>query len=316
MPLAFLAALLTFASLLIPMIALLATLSTPLPARHRPDLTVESRSPQALQRSPAREHTGGNNLVYGGGPVMAGTSHIYAIFWEPHGNVSPRYNSLITRYFREVGSSPLYRLVRQYTQTGGGYPAGSVLAGSWVDHRPYPANPLLDSDIQDEVTRAQQMNGWHSSMRTMFFVFTERNEDICTDSTRTQCASSQYCAYHSAFGSNTIYAALPYIASFACTPYAGPNGDDADKTITGISHEQLEAATDPLGNAWVDSDGDEVADKCAQDFGQIDAQGANVVWNGEPYLVQEEWDNYTGTCRLNPGAQSLEKHLVKTSELR
>ncbi len=236
---------------------------------------------------------------------MAGISHTYAIFWEPTGNISPRYNSLIVRYFREIGNSPLYQIARQYKQAGGAFPAGSVLAGAWIDHRPYPANPLLDSDIQNEVARSQQIKGWRSSLQNMFFVFTERNKDICMDSTRTQCASNQYCAYHSAFGSNTIYAALPYIASFACTPYAGPNRDDADKTITGISHEQLEAATDPLGNAWTDADGNEIADKCAENFGQINAQGANVVWNGEPYLIQEEWDNRTGTCRLNPGLQSL-----------
>jgi hypothetical protein len=36
------------------------------------------------------------NLIYHGGPVMAGTSKDYAIFWEPTGSyVSPNYNSLI-----------------------------------------------------------------------------------------------------------------------------------------------------------------------------------------------------------------------------
>src|SRR5581483_2052536 len=34
----------------------------------------------------------GNNLNYGGGPVMVGTMHIYAIFWEPGNNVSASYN--------------------------------------------------------------------------------------------------------------------------------------------------------------------------------------------------------------------------------
>src|ERR1700681_2057736 len=41
-----------------------------------------------------------NNLVYNGGPVMAGAMHAYLIFWEPTGSfVSDSYNSLIQRYF-------------------------------------------------------------------------------------------------------------------------------------------------------------------------------------------------------------------------
>src|SRR5579859_1232245 len=50
-----------------------------------------------------------SNLLYHGGPVMGGTAHAYAIFWEPTGSfVSSTYNSLITRYFHDIGPSPLY----------------------------------------------------------------------------------------------------------------------------------------------------------------------------------------------------------------
>lgn len=232
---------------------------------------------------------------------MVGTSHTYAIFWEPTGNVAANYNGLIKRYFRDIGGSQLYRIARQYTQADGAFPANSVFAGSWVDTRPYPASRLRDSDVQNEVTRAQRVNGWHSSMQNIFFVFTQRNENICMDNAYSECASNQYCAYHNVFGSNnTIYATIPYIANFDCESNRGPNKNDADKTITGISHEQIEAATDPLGNAWVDAEGNEVADKCVGDFGPLNAAGADVVWNGDPYLVQEEWDNHTSQCRVSP----------------
>ncbi|HEU5383656.1 MAG TPA: hypothetical protein VFV38_50290 [Ktedonobacteraceae bacterium] len=241
-----------------------------------------------------------NNLGYGGGRVMVGTAHAYAIFWEPTGNVSARYNALIKRYFRDVGGSPLYQIARQYTQFDGRSPANAVLAASWVDSRPYLHSPLLDVDIQREVMRAQRINGWHSSLSNVFFVFTERNRNVCFDGSMTECTKNGYCAYHSAFGKNTIYAVVPYIASFDCDPYPGPNHDDADQTITALSHEQLEAATDPLGDGWIDSEGQEIADKCADDYGRSDAQGANVIWNRHLYLVQKEWDNHTGRCRLTP----------------
>jgi hypothetical protein len=262
----------------------------------------DSDDPLPFHASHATLHIVGNkqNLGYGDGPVMTGTTHTYAIFWEPKGNVDARYNSLINRYFGDVGSSPLYRLARQYKQANGGFPSNAVPAASWVDHRAYPRIPVLDQDIQNEVTHAQKVNGWHSSMHNIFFVFTERNINVCIDSTLSQCTRNGFCAYHSGFGSNTIYAALPYVASFQCDHHANPNHDDADKTITGLSHEQIEAATDPMGNAWIDAQGNEVADKCEQFYGQPNAQGADVVWNNHPYMVQKEWDNRTSSCRLTP----------------
>jgi len=253
----------------------------------------------------------GNNIPYNmGGPVMTGTAHVYAIFWEPTGNVSPNYNSLIKRYFGDVGGSPLYKNNNQYTQNGDPtlFPSSAVLAGSWVDTGAYPRSPLLDSDIENEVTHAQtqSFNNWSSSIDNVFFVFTQRNEDICLDSTLTKCASNTFCAYHSFFGTNTIYATMPYAASFGCNTGAragltgsSPNNDDADQTIDGTSHEQMEAATDPLLNAWIDLNTNiEIGDLCAFTFGPGNLQGADVLWNKDPYIVQQEWSNAISSCTL------------------
>ena len=240
----------------------------------------------------------GSNLAYNGGPVMGGTTNAYAIFWEPTGSVSANYNSLILRYFGDVGGTSLYNNNTQYSDSGGNVPSNTVLAGSWVDTSAYPESPLLDSDIQNEVSNAQSANGWSSSIDNVFFVFTEQNQDICFDSSYSQCASNTFCAYHSYFGSNTIYAAMPYAASFSCNPGYSPNNDDADQTINVTSHEQMEAATDPLLNAWTDSSGQEIGDKCAWTFGTVNSDGSNVNWNGDPYIVQQEWDNAQSGCVL------------------
>lgn len=249
------------------------------------------------------------NVPYQGGPVMGGTTNVYAIFWEPTGSVSANYNSLIQRYFGDVGSNALYGIAKQYTGTGGAgdFPAGSHLAGFWVDSGSYPETPLLDSDIQTEVTHAQTVNSWTSGIDNIFFVFLQSGENLCFDSTQTQCASNTFCAYHSFFGTHTIYAAMPYAASFNCDPEAfnapGPNSDDADQTINVASHEQMEAATDPLLNAWIDPNdpsGGEIGDKCNFTFGPlVNAQGADVVWNNNSYLVQQEWNNAINACSLS-----------------
>jgi len=252
-----------------------------------------------LHHQNASPLAGGNDLNYGGGPVMGGTTNVYAIFWEPTGNVSASYNGLIQRYFGDVGGSPLYNNNTQYSDSGGNIPSNSVLAGSWVDNGSYPESPLLDSDIQNEVSNAQNANGWSSSIDNVFFVFTEAGQDLCFDSSLSQCASNTFCAYHNFFGSNTIYAAMPYAASFSCNPGSSPNNDDADQTINVTSHEQMEAATDPLLNAWTDSSGQEIGDKCAWQFGPLDASGGDVNWNNDEYIVQQEWDNNVSGCVLS-----------------
>jgi hypothetical protein len=238
------------------------------------------------------------NLAYHGGPEMDGKANVYAIFWEPTGKVQSGYNSLIKRYFNDVNGSGLYLNNTQYHDSASGDPSAEHLAASWVDKSAYPESPLLDSDIQNEVSHAQQVKGWTSSIDNVFFVFLQANQNLCFDSSHSQCASNYFCAYHSYFGSNTIYAAMPYAASFLCNPGSSPNHNDADQTINVSSHEQMEAATDPLLNAWYDSSGNEIGDKCAWKFGPLNSSGGDVIWNGHSYIVQKEWDNHLTSCVL------------------
>ena len=240
-----------------------------------------------------------NNLVYHSGQVMEGTANAYAIFWEPTGSyVSPQYNSLIMQYFKDIGSSSLYHNDTQYKDTANIAPASAVLAGSWVDTAGYPSGTLSDAQIQAEVTHAQSVNGWSSSLSNLFFVFTAKGEQLCIDSST--CFGSTFCAYHGNFG-NTLYAAMPYTGTYlsGCGVPSSPNKDfDADSTINVTSHEQNEAATDPLGTAWYDSVGNEIGDKCAWKFGTLNSAGGDVTWNGHSYEVQKEWDNKVKGCVL------------------
>lgn len=243
----------------------------------------------------------GGNLQYGGGPVMGGTTHVYAIFWEPTGStVSANYNSLITRYFNDVGGTGLYNNNSQYTDSNNNAPTTTSFAASWVDTAAYPSSTLLDADIQNEVTNALTTNNWTASIDNIFFVFTSAGENVCFDSAQTQCSFTTFCGYHSYFSTNTIYAVIPYIGGVqGCDPSTGPNNDDADSAINVVSHEQMEAATDPLLNAWTDSSGQEIGDKCNFTFGPTAADGSDATWNNDPYIVQEEWDNAQNGCAMS-----------------
>lgn len=242
----------------------------------------------------------GNLIYHSPGPVQVGTANIFTIFWQPTNNVSSRYHSLLNQFYGDIGATGLYRNNTQYTQTGGAHPSSAKLAGTFVDTRAYPESPLLDSDIQSEVSHAQSVNGWTSAVGNLFVVFLERNQDLCFDSTHAQCASNTFCAYHSTFGTDTQYAAMPYAPSFSCraTGQTEPNNDETDLTINVASHEEIEAATDPLLNAWFDSSGNEIGDKCNFTFGTRNAGNGDLTINGHTYEVQKEWDNAKRACEM------------------
>lgn len=241
---------------------------------------------------------------------MGDTAKAYAIFWEPKGTfVGEGYNELLKRYFNDVGDSPLYENNEQYTDTSGKAPEDASLANTWVDRSPYPTTPVIfDADIQNEVTHAMLVKGWTPSINHIFFVFLSLNEHLCIDQTFQACDSpGGFCAYHAAFGleaSPTIYAAMPYDGNSLAGCYGlsgSPNQNAAaDAEISTTSHEQIEAATDPLGNAWFDKNGGsgEIGDKCAYVYGPLKKDGSNVSWNGHHYVVQSEWDNAVSGCVL------------------
>jgi outer membrane protein assembly factor BamB len=265
------------------------------------------------------------NLLYNGGPVMQTTSTTYAIFWEPPTlqddtptQVSSTYNTLLERYFNDIGGSGVYANDTQYYDTNGSIINSSTFGGVYVDTSAYPASGcsdqitpndcLTDAQIQAEVTKAMAANHWTSGLTHMFFVFTSQGEGSCFDGTSTSCAFTDYCAYHSYFDDNqnqpVIYANMPYTGTAldACGVSTSPNNDyDADSTINVTSHEHMEAVTDPLLNAWYDNQGYEIGDKCAWNFGtpSLNNGSANVEWNNDYYIVQQEWSNQIGNCTLS-----------------
>src|SRR5690348_1160478 len=252
-----------------------------------------------------------SNLIYHGGPVMAGEMQAYAIFWEPRGSfVSATYNKLLKRYLKDVGDSGLYHNNVQYTDTSGQAPTGAELADTFVDTSPYPSTPILqDSDIRTEVTHAMSVEGWTPGITHLFFVYTALHESIC-NSLLGICSApvGSSCGYHFGFGTPAgivLYAALPYAGNDLAQCYglsSSPNHDaDADAEISITSHEQMEAATDPAASGWFGLGGlsDEIGDKCVAAYGPLNEDGADVFFKGHPYIVQEEWDNTVSGCELS-----------------
>jgi hypothetical protein len=245
----------------------------------------------------------------------------YAIFWLPSGvsfEQSPgndsSYMSLIKRFLNDTGGTSYYNILNQYPDNVTGTPLNkAVLGASYLDTTSYPVsgtqtNPLHDSDIQVEVFRAMAANKWVAGPDKMFHVFTGYGIQSCFDPPNNNiCTFNAYCAYHSFFtkaSQSIIYSNMPDVHSLSinCTPGQSPPNHDAyaDPEINVLSHELFEAVSDPLLNAWTDSFGNEIGDKCAWNFGSVNPDGSNIVLNGHKYLVQLEWSNYNG-CALSYG---------------
>lgn len=135
---------------------------------------------------------------------------------------------------------------------------------------------------------------------------------------------TQFCGYHtSAFHSGKsikwVVLGTPALSCSSggakcsgctgCVPSfnsaVSPNDDPpGDAVVNTLAHELAELASNPLGNGWYDSQGNENADKCAWTYGDTEelANGAvyNVQWGPHKFLVQQNWRIPAQACGLTP----------------
>ena len=268
------------------------------------------------------------------------TNTTYAIYWVPPGQtMSPNYQGIIDGFFQNVAaasglSSTVYGSDTQYYM--GSNPqvfiqASSTFGGSFVDtSSPIPSGScngqytatiashltgcITDSQIQTEIEHVLGVTGWTPSPTKLFLLFTPRSVGSCADASSGTCAYTFYCAYHSDYvdsQGDVLYANQPYTETGqlglpgACDSGQHPNGDWADATLNVASHEHNEAVTDPDGNAWYDSSGNEDGDKCAWNFGtSVGSTGFgqyNQMIGTGKYYLQQEWSNASSSCVLGYG---------------
>jgi hypothetical protein len=268
-------------------------------------------------RSQRPRYPGASNSVldYHGGPVMH-TNSTFTIYWSPPGSTwQSGYMSTINGFFANVaadsgtGDNP-YSTLMQYYDTKGHIGYLSTYAGSYVDHSAFPANGcpayggyavcLTDAQQIAEVHRVTHLLGLPEDGTHAYFLMMPKDVGSCFDASGSVCAFTYYCAYHG-YDRSLLYASIPYAGTLhrGCGVPDGPNGQDADDTIDGASHEHREMIDDPHLSAWWDNKGYESSDKCAYIWGPLKTSAAgqyNQTINGHRYLLQEEWSNATKGC--------------------
>lgn len=260
-----------------------ATAATPQPTTSRTSglaLTVKGHT----RLAPA----GQNSIItgpvqYSGGPVQTAPL-VYVVYWgwtsDPYG-----VQAYLNDFLSTVGGTPWLSTVTQYS--GAGNPTG-LYAGSWSDPSAAPAAPVADSAIQSEALAAVQHFGLGTSVNIEVIVALPTGHDPANFPTQ----GGNVCAYHGPLAAypNVTYTALPYM------PDAGGScgANVLDGPLDGVSilegHELAESITDPLLNAWFDSAGNEIADKCEW------VGLANLTTSAGTFAVQPLWSNASNGC--------------------
>lgn len=277
-----------------------------------------------------------DNLANPSNNEIMPTTNTYLIFWLPTGfhysggttaATDTAYENQIIKYFQDVGGSQILNTTTQYCGKNGCPADTSTYQAMTVDTTAFPhqisgdatgssTNPIIQSDINTEVSNQITANTWPLGLSTMYFVFLPNGVVDCNNA-KSKCNNTNpgYCAYHTyGFQNGTdkpendyVWADQPDGRSPTTTVPIGCNdsnvsgNESADTTLTAVEHEQMEAITDPRLNAWQDSTGGagENGDKCNQNMGV--ANGSKTTPNNflgagfaDKFRIQREWSNAAG----------------------
>jgi hypothetical protein len=259
----------------------------------------------------------------------------YNIYWVPDGyRQSSNYQSVIDQYFNDVaqesgGSNNVDSPAVQYYGSSNDGPIfyDSTFGGSAVDTNPYPkagcmksmnainaaadaGDPnhihtigettcLSDAQIEAEVKKFADSQGWPHGPNTEFFVYTAHNVGSCFNAdgktkggdANNVCAYDYYCAYHSEFGTSTkteyIYANMPWPNQAYEYPAISGNNDPYKKSdCDGGEHPNgtgsLANGTDPQGATDADA-ADEVIGVTSHEHNESVTDPTGYGWWDDSY---------------------------------
>ena len=235
---------------------------------------------------------------------------------------------------------------------GDAYPASGCTVPKEVDLGPPYSECLTDSQLQAELSTYIGAHSLTKGSTQLYFLLLPHTVATCLPEKEVEpgvfihpCSNNFFCAYHSIISGGTsneiVYADIPF--SLLDTEWAKGCQDDghagiqqpspdnaggkntetrfADVALKYISHEYIEATTDPQLNAWFDAKGLEIGDKCngvspdlAEDGIGYDknaflptlggSAGSGNLFNQSidtgSYYLQSEWDNAGKACLMKP----------------
>lgn len=167
---------------------------------------------------------------------------------------------------------------------------------------------LTQTNILQLVHAAAHAHG--SGYDHIYHIFLRSGVDICTSTnvcySPDNASTFVFCAYHGSADfqdiGHVLFSVEPYQNVRGCSvAQPSPNGAVVDSTSSTLSHELIEAITDPDGDAWFARSsliefGAEIGDICENPFGRDPA----VSIAGKSYAIQTEYSNRFHACSTTP----------------
>jgi hypothetical protein len=235
------------------------------------------------QRGFAHHQGGGGNLIDHGGPVLAADT-TYAIWWGSASAWPSDTQSNIDALFQGFNGTSFLGIVNQYMRGG---TATSSFAQNFFDSSSPPSRTPSNATLENEVCNVLSRNGVQPNPSAIYFIYTSNFPPHVN-----------FCAFHTFGTCNGVtiqFAYMPNTTGVAgCDPgNLGCNSfSQGTRSLANVtSHEYMEAITDPDLDAWFDSAGQEIGDKCAFQF-----HSCVTLTNGGSWQLQEEWSNAVSGC--------------------
>jgi hypothetical protein len=259
-------------------------------------------------------------LSYNGGPVMTNSAQIYLLWYSGWNNNTTV--PIVEDFIIGLNSSPYFSITATYyellsvnalskpVQVPKGYAyATDVLIFTKSVFVGYShGTTLTDDDVFTVISDAIDNQQIPPDRDAIYLVLT--SSDV-----REGSGFGGFCASYCGFHSHTVYNSADLKWGFigdpapcldSCTSKTkydeygfthSPNFNwAADGMVSVIGHELSEAITDPdwdTAPAWVDHNGQENADRCAWNYGDLfttdNSSVANVHLGNRDYLIQRNW---------------------------
>jgi uncharacterized delta-60 repeat protein len=258
----------------------------------------------------------GSPISYHNGPVMAGTSDVYVI-WYGNWSAATGPNSVDTQtilinFLSEIGGSNNFQTNATYPGANG-FPSGGLLFGG-IETSSYTHGLELDAAAIQAIVA--------ENISPSRFPYDFNGIYIVVASSDVSSGATGFCTPNAAPHHGTFFlgGAQPVKYAFIGNParcpsvaapqffapdgsqLATPNGNlAADAMVSTSLHALAATITDPFHTAWFDDLGLENADKCQGSFSHTHTlgNGARVNFtNGlNNYLIQDNWvNNFGGYC--------------------
>jgi hypothetical protein len=270
--------------------------------------------PALAQGGAAKTNT---KILYHNGPVMAGTTTVYVIWYGNWSGISPgssrETQDVVSLFLSTLGSSRYFLINTGYPGANGTAPNGHLLyAGSVSDghSRGDELNPLaIQGIISDKIFVSQEL-----PLDTAGTYIVIASSDVSANATGFCTPNTP--PYHGSFaveGSTLTYAFIgnPMRCPSSAAPQLTvgqptPNGNFAADGIASSLATVLSAiVTNPTGYGWFDRYGLENSTKCRVVFGETyvteNGARANMPLMGRDWLIQHNWINNPrkGYCSIS-----------------